>query len=107
MDFPAIYQAATAMIYPSLFEGFGIPVLEALASEVPVITSNLSCLPEAGGPDSLLIDPYSPAEIASAMRRVLNDSNKVKEMIESGKRHATAFTAEVTARKVMDLYESL
>jgi glycosyltransferase involved in cell wall biosynthesis len=107
MDFPAIYQSATAMIYPSVFEGFGIPVLEALASEVPVITSNISCLPEAGGPGSLLVDPHSPAEIANAMRRVLNDPNKVTEMIESGKRHATAFTAEATARKVMDLYESI
>ena len=106
-DFPAIYQLATAMIYPSTFEGFGIPVLEALASELPVITSNVSCLPEAGGSGSLLVDPYSVDAIAEAMRLVLHDSNKVNAMIESGRKHAAMFTPEITARRVMDLYESL
>lgn len=106
-DFPAIYQLATAMIYPSLFEGFGIPVLEALASGLPVITSNVSCLPEAGGPGSLLIDPHNPDAIAAAMLKVLNDPQQVEQMRSMGKQHATSFTAEITARRVMDLYESL
>ncbi len=106
-DFPAIYQLATAMIYPSLFEGFGIPVLEALASELPVITSNLSSLPEAAGPGSLLIDPLSVEDIAAAMKTVLSDPNKVQSMKAAGKKFAAAFTPEATARKVMDLYESI
>lgn len=106
-DFPAIYQLATAMIYPSIFEGFGIPVLEALASELPVITSNLSCLPEAGGAGSLLIDPYSSNAIADAMLRVLNDPDKVRSMKAAGIKHAASFTPEITARRVMDLYETL
>lgn len=106
-DFPAIYQLATAMIYPSIFEGFGIPVLEALASELPVITSNFSCLPEAAGPGSLLIDPYAPQAIAEAMRIVLTDQQKVSEMKRVGKEHALRFTPQVTAKKVMDLYESI
>lgn len=106
-DFPAIYQLATAMIYPSIFEGFGIPVLEALASELPVITSNLSCLPEAGGAGSLLIDPYSADALAEAMLRVLNDPDKVQAMKAAGIKHAAAFTPEITARRVMDLYETL
>ncbi len=107
IDFPAIYQLATAMIYPSIFEGFGIPVLEALASGLPVITSNLSCLPEAAGTGSLLIDPYSPSEIAHAMRIVLTDPKKVDEMKRAGKEHALRFTPSTTAKKVMDLYESI
>jgi glycosyltransferase involved in cell wall biosynthesis len=106
-DFPAIYQSATAMIYPSLFEGFGIPVLEALASELPVITSNVSCLPEAGGPGSLLVDPLSVDSLATAMMRVLEDPRKVTAMKEAGRLHARDFTPESTARKVMDLYESI
>ncbi len=106
-DFPAIYQLATAMIYPSLFEGFGIPVLEALASGLPVITSNVSCLPEAGGPGSLLIDPKSPNAIAAAMLQILNDPQQAERMRSMGRQHAAAFAAETTARRVMDLYESL
>ncbi|MFM7671269.1 MAG: glycosyltransferase family 4 protein [Bacteroidota bacterium] len=106
-DFPAIYQLATAMIYPSIFEGFGIPVLEALASELPVITSDLSCLPEAGGQGSLLVDPLSVDAIGSAMGQVLHDPSKVLQMKQAGKQHAAAFTPEATARRVMDLYESL
>lgn len=106
-DFPAIYQQATAMIYPSVFEGFGIPVLEALASELPVITSNVSCLPEAGGPGSILVDPHSAEAIADAMQRIINDPDLVRSMKETGKAHAAFFTPEITARRVMDLYESL
>ncbi|MBM3440663.1 MAG: glycosyltransferase family 4 protein, partial [Bacteroidetes bacterium] len=64
-DFPAIYQLATAMIYPSMFEGFGIPVLEALWSGLPVITSNISSLPEAGGDAALYVNPAHPEEIAA------------------------------------------
>jgi glycosyltransferase involved in cell wall biosynthesis len=106
-DFPAIYQLATAMIYPSLFEGFGIPVLEALASSLPVITSNISSLPEAAGTGSLLVDPHSSDALAKAMNQVLNDPAKVAAMKEVGRKHAALFTPEATARKVMDLYESI
>ncbi len=106
-DFPAIYQLAMAMIYPSIFEGFGIPVLEALASELPVITSNLSCLPEAGGPGSLLIDPYSSEAMAEALLRIVNEPDLVQSMKATGKKHADLFTPDITARRVMDLYETL
>lgn len=106
-DFPAIYQMATAMIYPSVFEGFGIPVLEALASELPVITSNVSCLPEAGGPGSLLVDPFSVDSIAEAMRLVIRDTDRVSKMKQLGIQHAATFRPDATARRVMDLYESI
>jgi glycosyltransferase involved in cell wall biosynthesis len=106
-DFPAIYQQAVAMIYPSTFEGFGIPVLEALCSRLPVITSNVSCLPEAGGDAALLIDPFSVYEMATAMRKVFNVVNFAKEMKVKGLIHAEKFSQEKTATAVMNVYKNL
>lgn len=106
-DFPAIYQMATAMIYPSVFEGFGIPVLEALWSRIPVITSNVYCLPEAGGDGAFYVDPESPEEIASQMKRILNDPAFAAQQVEKGWQHAQRFTNEATAAKVMDVYTKL
>lgn len=106
-DFPAIYQQATALIYPSVFEGFGIPVLEALWSRIPVITSNQSCLPEAGGPGALYIDPAQPATIATAMKKVITDTSEMTMRVEQGWSHAQRFTAEKTAASVMKVYEEL
>jgi glycosyltransferase involved in cell wall biosynthesis len=103
-DFPGIYQQALAVIYPSIFEGFGIPVLEALSSKVPVITSNLSCLPETGGDAAYYIDPYSPVDIANAMVQVENDESLRNEMIEKGWSHAQKFTPEACAANVMQVY---
>ncbi|MEL7531192.1 MAG: glycosyltransferase family 1 protein, partial [Bacteroidota bacterium] len=90
-DFPAIYQNATAMVYPSYYEGFGLPVLEALASGLPAITSNRSSLPEAGGPASLFIDPDSLDELVSAMRTLNTNADQRAAMIQSGKEYAAAF----------------
>src|SRR5436190_14553980 len=69
-DLAVIYQLALAMIYPSFYEGFGAPVLEALWSRLPVITSNVSCLPEVGGPGALCVDPNSAGDLAEAIRKV-------------------------------------
>jgi glycosyltransferase involved in cell wall biosynthesis len=106
-DFPAIYQQAVAMIYPSTFEGFGIPVLEALCSGLPVITSNVSCLPEAGGDAALLIDPYSVNEMVVAMQNIFNDVNFATEMKAKGLVHAEKFSQEKTATAVMKVYKNL
>ncbi len=106
-DFPGIYQQAVAMIYPSTFEGFGIPVLEALCSKLPVITSNVSCLPEAGGDAALLIDPFSVNEMAAAMQKVFNDVNFAAEMKVKGIVHAEKFSQEKTATAVMNVYKNL
>jgi glycosyltransferase involved in cell wall biosynthesis len=103
-DFPAIYQLSEALIYPSVFEGFGIPVLEALWSKTPVITSNISCLPETGGDAALYVDPYSPEEIAAAMLRVSGDPELRKVMREKGSRHAQKFTPDKCAADVMAVY---
>jgi glycosyltransferase involved in cell wall biosynthesis len=106
-DFPAIYQQAIAMIYPSVFEGFGIPVLEALWSRIPVITSNVSCLPEAGGDGAFYVDPTKPEEIAQQMKRILNDDSFVQQQVEKGWQHAQRFSNYNTAAKVMQVYEQV
>lgn len=106
-DFPAIYQMAAAMIYPSVYEGFGIPVLEALWSRLPVITSNTSCLPEAGGDAALYINPHSAEELAAAMQRVAADEALRMEMMDKGWQHAHNFTNEKCAAAVMKVYEGL
>lgn len=107
VDFPAIYQSAIAMIYPSFFEGFGIPVLEALWSRLPVITSGVSCLPETGGDAAYYVNPNSAEEIAEAIRRVCTDESLRSSMIDKGWRHAQNFTPHKSAEAVMNVYKSI
>ncbi len=107
LDFPAIYQSAISMIYPSFFEGFGIPVLEALWSRIPVITSNVSCLPEAGGEGVYYVNPSSSEEIAAGMKKIYNDKPFANSLVEKGWEQAQKFTPEKCASSVMDVYKSL
>ena len=106
-DLPALYQGADAFLYPSLFEGFGIPLLEALASGVPVVTSRGSCFAEAAGPGSRYVDPRSPEELANAVKEILADAGRRRAMMEAGRRHAETFRPEILARRMVELYESL
>jgi glycosyltransferase involved in cell wall biosynthesis len=106
-DFPAIYQMSTAMIYPSFFEGFGIPVLEALCSRLPVITSNVSCLPEAGGDGAYYVDPNSAEEIAEGMRKIYADKELAETLKAKGWQHSQNFTQQKCASGVMKVYEKL
>lgn len=103
-DFPAIYQLSQALIYPSIFEGFGIPVLEALCSSTPVITSDISCLPETGGNAAYYVDPNSPEQIAAGMLRILHDKKLTEEMKAKGRAHAQNFTSVKCAAQVMQVY---
>jgi glycosyltransferase involved in cell wall biosynthesis len=98
---------ALAMIYPSVFEGFGIPVLEALWSGLPVITSNTSCLPETAGDAALLVDPLSVSELVTAMSRLASEPHLRELLIAKGFRHASNFTLEKCTTKVMELYKSV
>ena len=107
VDFPAIYQQALCMIYPSIFEGFGIPVLEALWSKTPVITSNVSSLPEAGGEGALYVDPMNAAQMADAMLQIATDNNLRNTLITKGLQHAQNFTLQKCAEAVMNVYKSL
>lgn len=103
--FAAIYQMATALLYPSFFEGFGIPVLEALWSRLPVITSNTSCLPETGGDAAFYVDPNKSEAIAEAMMQVYNNADLRTAMINKGLQHAQNFTPQQCAASVMKVYQ--
>ncbi len=107
LDLPTLYQSALGMIYPSVYEGFGIPVLEAMAGGTPVITSNLSCLPEVGGDAATYADPYQPESILNSIQKVLNDSDYVYDCIEKGRVQAEKFRAHHCAEKVMNVYRDL
>jgi glycosyltransferase involved in cell wall biosynthesis len=103
----AIYQSAIAMVYPSFFEGFGAPVLEALWSRLPVITSNVSCLPEIGGSGAYYVDPSSAADIANGMKKIYNDNVLANILRDNGWKQAQLFTPEKYAASVMELYKSV
>ncbi len=104
IDLPAIYQQALCMLYPSVFEGFGLPVLEALWSRLPVITSNISCLPETGGDAAYYVDPYSVNDIANAMLEVSTNHSLAQQMEEKGWQHAQKFNPQKCAADVMEVY---
>ncbi len=103
----AIYAKAEIMIYPSIFEGFGIPILEALFSKVPVITSKDGCFSEAGGPHTSYINPLSSEDIKNAILKI-QSSNEIKnKMTSKGYAYAQNFTDEKIAFNLMNLYKSL
>lgn len=104
-DLPAIYSGASAFIFPSLYEGFGLPVLEAMACGTPVICSNVSSLPEIAGEAALMFDPCDPDALAGAIARVLTDGALNQELRELGYAQAARFTWEQTARKTLAVYE--
>lgn len=106
-DLPAIYQAASVFIYPSFFEGFGIPLVEAITSGVPVVTSTGSCFREAAGPHALYVDPNDVGALTAAIEKVTGDSALRKRMIEKQLEHIRQFEPEVIASNLMALYRSL
>lgn len=103
-DLPALYRTASAFVYPSLFEGFGLPPLEAMACGTPVITSNISSLPEVAGSAALLVDPLNEQELAAALQRILNDQPLRARLRAEGVRQAAKFTWRDTAEKTLQLY---
>lgn len=106
-DMPAIYQSAMAMIYPSYYEGFGIPVIEGLASGVPVITSSTSCLPEAGGDAAYYVNPESAEEMAEAFRKIYGDAALANSMVAKGLTHVKKFSQGGYVESVMELYKEI
>jgi glycosyltransferase involved in cell wall biosynthesis len=104
-DLPKIYQLSRMFVYPSVFEGFGIPILEALSSRVPVITSKGSCFPEAGGPHSIYINPNDPEELADAILRVINNPTMATKMIIDGVAHSLGFEDAKVAQDLMNVYK--
>jgi glycosyltransferase involved in cell wall biosynthesis len=103
-ELAVLYQLAEIMIYPSLFEGFGLPVAEAQASGCPVITSDTSSLPETGGDAAIYIDPAKPDTIGQAIVSLLADKNLREPMIAKGKINVQRFTSENFATQLKQLY---
>ncbi len=107
-DIPAIYNLAKVFVFPSLYEGFGIPPLEAQASGCPVICSNVASLPEVGGIDSVVYcDPYSVEDIAEKIKMVLADENLQNELKIKGFENIKRFSWEESAKKIIDVIEGL
>jgi glycosyltransferase involved in cell wall biosynthesis len=104
---PAIYQGAKVFVYPSLFEGFGIPLIEAIESNVPVITSKESCFSEAAGPDSFYIDSSNAEELAAQLQRVLTDTTLSKQMTTHSTEYIRKFQPDIIAKDVHTVYERL
>lgn len=105
-ELPLWYNAATLLAYPSLYEGFGMPVLEAMACGTPVITSNLSALPEAAGEAGMLVSPHDTEELAAAIHRLLSDADLRRQLSQAGLAHAAKFTWERTARQTVHVYRA-
>jgi glycosyltransferase involved in cell wall biosynthesis len=103
-DLPAIYQMAKMFIYPSRSEGFGIPVLEAIFSGIPVITSRGRSMEEAGGGGAVYIDPESPREIIKAIQSCLEDSELREKLIMEGMKHSLSFSDKIIAQNLMRVY---
>ena len=102
-----LYRLARVFVFPSLYEGFGLPPLEAMASGTPVITSNVSSLPEVAGDAAMLIDPYETDAIAGAMRRVLMDDRLRDDMRERGLARAREFSWGRSVRRVREIYDEV
>jgi glycosyltransferase involved in cell wall biosynthesis len=102
-----MYRLAGVFVFPSLYEGFGLPPLEAMASGTPVVTSNVSSLPEVAGDAALLIDPYNPQAIADGITRVLSDATLRDELRRKGLARARQFSWEQSVRRVHDIYREV
>ncbi|GEQ18858.1 glycosyltransferase family 4 protein [Clostridium butyricum] len=107
IDKAAIYQMAKLFIFPSIYEGFGIPVLEAMAASVPVITSNVSSLPEVAGDAAILVEPKDVNSIAKNMHKILSNNDLRDKLICKGHIQAKKFTWEASAEKLYKIYKSM
>jgi glycosyltransferase involved in cell wall biosynthesis len=105
-DLPALYQMATLFVFPSFYEGFGIPIIEAQFSKTPVITSLGSCFPESGGPAAKYIDPHTISDISNSMLEVLGDKELQKEMAQKGHEFVQKFHWKNTSKNLIDLYST-
>ncbi|MBT5016294.1 glycosyltransferase family 4 protein, partial [Candidatus Peregrinibacteria bacterium] len=103
----SLYNLAQVFVFPSLYEGFGIPPLEAMSCGCPVVTSNISSLPEVVGDSALLIDPYSTEEIAGAIGTLLSNKDLHADLGRKGLRQATKFSWEKSAKVLLEVFESL
>jgi len=106
-DLPSLYSGAQCLVYASLYEGFGLPVLEAMACGCPVLTSNVSSLPEVTGQAGLLVDPLDVEEIARGINEITNNKEKREELIKKGFAQAKKFSWEKAAKETLKAYETV
>jgi len=106
-DLPLLYNAASVFVYPSIFEGFGLPVLESMACGTPVVTSNTSCLPEIAGGAAVLVDPLKEDDIAAGIVKLLREPKTRQAYIAKGLARAQDFSWEKTGRQTSAIYESV
>ncbi|WP_316787191.1 glycosyltransferase family 1 protein [Pedobacter frigiditerrae] len=103
-DLPLIYQLASVFVLPSYYEGFGIPIIEALYSNIPVVAATGSCLEEAGGPNSIYVSPDSEIDLANAINKVLTDEKLQDTMKQKGYEYVQKFENEIVNQQLMDCY---
>jgi glycosyltransferase involved in cell wall biosynthesis len=106
-ELPSLYAGASVFLFPSLYEGFGLPVLEAMACGTPVITSNVTSLPEIAGDAAVVIDPANTRELAHAIIRLLTNRALAKELQQKGFHRVTKFTWENMVRQTLKIYETV
>lgn len=106
-DLPVLYQCAEVFIYPSYYEGFGIPIIESLWSKTPVITTNISSLPEAAGPGAYYCNPEKSESIAEGIIKITNDELYKQKLIKDGFDHVQKFESDKNAKKLMNVYKSI
>src|SRR5688572_4182131 len=106
-ELAALYSRATAFVYPSLYEGFGLPVLEAMACGTPVVTSNISALPETAGDAALLVDPLDADAIAESIERILDDPTVAEDLSRRGQKRAAGFTWPEAGRRTWAVYKEV
>lgn len=106
-DLPALYSGARCFVYPSYFEGFGIPALEAMRCGTPTITGNLTCFPEIVGDAGLLVDPFDERALVDAMRELLSNNTRREQLKEKGIRRAALYDWKQTAQQTLAIYEKV
>jgi glycosyltransferase involved in cell wall biosynthesis len=106
-DLPLLYSLADVFAYPSTYEGFGLPVLEAMRCGCPVVTSNVTSIPEIAGDAAIFVNPLEIDDIAEAVKTVANSESRRNDLIQKGLTHVQPFTWENCANKTLKVYEGL
>ncbi len=106
-DLPALYAGATCFVFPSLYEGFGLPVLEAMAAGAPVVAARAGSIPEVAADAALLVNAHDPRELATAMETVLTDAALRERLIARGRARAATFDWDIVARRTLAVYEAV